>query len=257
MLLKRKVLLIISLFLSLNTICTNAPEEPTKKPSSATRIARFRKQALKLGERARKFGRRLAGTREYTSEETEWARAKIFTVVVAGVLITMGFYLKPFRSLVRHRNPKGKSGSPSPAPDSKKKRKKEDPSTPGGEDAPKDGGGGKREKGKGEGGGHEDGAAHDEGDEGAEEPEDRAEEDAPAPSAEGDPEDGGEEGEEEKSVRAGEATPPEEEPRTPEPQPAWYQPERWPEKEAWMTRAALVWMHSLGNNIKAFFGPAI
>ncbi len=151
MFLKKKIAFIVSLFITLN-IANAAPlEELTKKPSSAIRIAHFRKQALKFGERARKFGRRLAGTKEYTSEEIEWARAKIFTVVVAVTLITVGLYLKPFKSSLHSQGPKGKAAPPpSPAPSPKKKRakkkKKEDPRASEEEGAPGDSGGGKREK---------------------------------------------------------------------------------------------------------------
>ncbi len=150
MLLKNKIPFIVSLFITLNIANAAPPEEPTKKPSSATRIAHLRKQALKFGERARKFGRRLAGTKEYTSEETEWARAKIFTVVVAGVLITVGLYLKPFKSLLHSRGHKPPP-PPVPAPKKKgaKKKKKEDPRAPEEEGAPEDSGGGNRDEGEG------------------------------------------------------------------------------------------------------------
>ncbi|TET35496.1 hypothetical protein E3J61_01930 [Candidatus Dependentiae bacterium] len=145
--LKNKPSLIVSLFITLNIANAAPPEELTKKPSSAIRIAHFRKQALKFGERARKFGRRLAGTKEYTSEEIEWARAKIFTVVVAGALITVGLYLKPFKSSLHSQDPKG-GATPSPKRKGAKKKKKEDPNAPAGEGAPKDSGGGKREEGE-------------------------------------------------------------------------------------------------------------
>jgi len=156
MFLKKNPFLVISLFLTLNIANAAPPEELTKKASSATRITRFRKQALKFSERARKFGRRLAGTKEYTSEETEWARAKIFTVVVAGALITVGLYLKPFKSSLHSRGPKGGAAPPPPAPSPKskraKKKKKKDPRASAGEGAPGDGDkGGKKEEGHGDG----------------------------------------------------------------------------------------------------------
>lgn len=107
MLMKKKITLIISLFITLN-IANAAPlEEFTKKPSSATRIARFRKQALK-------FGRRFAGTKEYSSEEVQNARAKTFAALATSLFIFfVGYRLNPFGLLARDPNPKKENLTPS------------------------------------------------------------------------------------------------------------------------------------------------
>lgn len=99
---KKQVSLVLSLFITTNNTYVIAKEEQNRKPSSATRIAQ-------LKERALKFGRCFAGTKEYSSEETQQARAKTIAVLIAsGLLLTCGTCYLPRHLFLAKEPSKGK-----------------------------------------------------------------------------------------------------------------------------------------------------
>lgn len=85
MVIKNKIAVALSLLFTLNSICTPLQENPMKNSSPTTRISR-------LKERAVKFGRRFAGTREYSSEEIQLARAQAFAVISCTLLVMLGVH---------------------------------------------------------------------------------------------------------------------------------------------------------------------
>jgi len=86
----KQSIIIFSLMVTLTTPHSAIAEEQTKKPSSSNRITH-------LKERALQFGRRFAGTKEFSSEEVQWTRAKTLAIIAAiGLAVTGTCYLAPW-----------------------------------------------------------------------------------------------------------------------------------------------------------------